>query len=180
VISEDHSVGFSKPGMRLDFGGIAKGWALDHAHGVLREYGVSCALLDAGTSSMVAIGAPPGKPGWTVQLRHPYNKEWLEEVVIRDEALATSGYALDFFEVDGKKYGHIIDPRTGMPASGTLYAMAIGSSGTATEALSKGFFINGIDWAQRYCEQHPDTRAIIVPEYEPGESPKPVRINLAK
>ncbi|MDZ4858725.1 MAG: FAD:protein FMN transferase [Candidatus Hydrogenedentes bacterium] len=180
VVPDDHSVGFATLGMRLDFGGIAKGWALDRAHQVLEEYGVSCALLDAGTSSMLAIGAPPGKPGWTVQLRHPYNKELLEEAIIRDEALSTSGYALDFFEVNGKKYGHIIDPRTGMPTQGTLYAMAIGSSGSQTEALSKGFFINGIDWAQRYCEQHPDTRGLIVPDPGPGESPKPVRINMAK
>ena len=180
IVPDDRSVGFAKPGMRLDFGGIAKGWALDRARQVLEQYGVSCAFLDAGTSSMVAMGAPPGKPGWTVRLDHPYNKERVDEFVVRDEAVSTSGYALDFFEVDGKKYGHIIDPRTGMPTQGMLFAMAIGSSGTLTEALSKGFFINGVAWTRAYCEKHADTRAILVPDPAPGEEPKSVRINFTQ
>ena len=178
VLHDDHSVGFSKEGMRLDFGGIAKGLAVDEAASVLRNYGVTCALLDGGSSSLLAMGAPPGKPGWIVQLQHPYNESTLEEASIKDEAVSTSGYLHDHFEVDGKKYGHIIDPRTGMPTQGVIYAMVIGPSGTLTEALSKGFFINGADWAKRYCEKHPKVRGIVVPEPAEGKGPAPVRINF--
>lgn len=178
VLHDDHSVGFKKEGMRLDFGGIAKGLAVDEAAEVLRRYGVTCALLDGGSSSLLAMGAPPGKPGWIVQLRHPYNDGLLDETMIKDEAVSTSGYLYDFFEVNGKKYGHIIDPRTGMPAQGTMYAMVIGPTGTLTEALSKGFFINGAAWAKAYCEKHPDVRGLVVPDPGDDKAPMPVRINF--
>jgi thiamine biosynthesis lipoprotein len=180
VLHDDHSVGFKMEGMRLDFGGIAKGLAVDQAADVLKSYGVTCALLDGGTSSLLAIGAPPGKPGWIVRLQHPYNETTLDEALIRDEAVSTSGYLQDHFEVDGKKYGHIIDPRTGMPVQGVMNAMVIGPSGTLTEALSKGFFINGVDWAKQYCEKNPKVRGILVPEPAEGKEPAPVRINFTK
>lgn len=178
VLHDDHSVGFKKEGMRLDFGGIAKGLAVDQAAVVLRNYGVTCALVDAGTSSLLAMGAPPGRDGWIIQLKHPYNKMTLDEVPIKDEAVSTSGYAHDHFMVDGKKYGHIIDPRTGMPAQGVMYAMVIGPTGTLTEALSKGVFINGADWTKRYCESHPKVRAILVRDPAEGSEPEPIRINF--
>jgi thiamine biosynthesis lipoprotein len=178
VLHDDHSVGFTKEGMRLDFGGIAKGLAVDEAADVLRNYGVTCALLDGGSSSLLAMGAPPGKPGWIVQLKHPYNDTLLDQATIKDEAVSTSGYLHDFFEVNGKKYGHIIDPRTGMPVQGTMYAMVFGPTGTLTEALSKGFFVNGAAWAKTYCEKHPAVRGIVVPDPGDGKDPAPVRINF--
>ncbi|NUM52293.1 MAG: FAD:protein FMN transferase [Candidatus Hydrogenedentes bacterium] len=180
VLHDDHSVGFKKEGMRLDFGGIAKGLAVDQAADVLRGYGVTCALLDGGSSSMLAMGAPPGQDGWIIQLKHPYNDTTIDEAPIKDEAVSTSGYAHDHFVVDGKKYGHIIDPRTGMPAQGVMYAMVIGPTGTLTEALSKGFFVNGVEWARQYCAKHPTVRAILVPDPAEGSEPKPVRINFTE
>lgn len=180
VLRDDHSVGFRKEGMQLDFNGIAKGVAVDEAAGVLQQYGVTCALLDGGASSLRAMGAPPGQPGWIIQLKHPYNGSLLDETTIKDEAVSTSGYWHDHFVVDGKKYGHIIDPRTGIPVQGMMFAMVIGPSGTATEALSKGFFINGVDWTRQYCEKNPDVRAILVPDPAEGSEPAPVRINFTK
>ena len=178
VLHDDHSVGFAKPGMRLDFNGIAKGLAVDEAADVLRNYGVNCALLDGGTSSLLAMGAPPGEPGWIVRLTSPYDESMLAEASIKDEAVSTSGYLEGHFEVNGKKYGHIIDPRTGMPTQGVIYAMVIGPTGTLTEALSKGFFINGADWAKKYCKRYPKVRGILVPEPSEGRKPEPVRINF--
>ena len=180
VLRDDHSIGFKKEGMRLDFNGIAKGVAVDVAAGVLENYGVTCALLDGGASSMRAMGAPPGQAGWIIQLKHPYNGSLLDEATIKDEAVSTSGYWHDHFVVDGKKYGHIIDPRTGMPVQGMMFAMVNGPSGTATEALSKGFFINDVDWTKQYCEKNPDVRAILVPDPAEGNEPAPVRINFTK
>ena len=180
VLRDDHSIGFRKEGMQLDFNGIAKGVAVDVAAGVLRQYGVTCGLLDGGASSLLAMGAPPGQPGWIIQLKHPYNGSLLDETTIKDEAVSTSGYWHDHFEVDGKKYGHIINPRTGMPVQGMMYAMVIDKSGTATEALSKGFFIKGVDWTKQYCEKNPDVRAILVPDPAEGNEPVPVRINFTK
>lgn len=180
VVHEDHSVGFSREGMRLDLNGVAKGAAVDKAAEVLRQYGIDCALLDAGASSFVAIGAPPGLPGWTVRLEDPYNNTTIDESVIRDEAVSTSGTSKEAFEVDGKRYGHIIDPRSGMPVQGMMYAMAIGPDGVLTEALSKGFFVQGVEWTRAYCSAHPETRAILVPQPAEQAEPEPIRINFTK
>ena len=173
------TVQFEREGMRLDFGGIGKGLALDYAAEVLRQQGVKSALLHAGTSTVVAMGAPPGEPGWTVRIRSPYNKTraYLDEVRISDESLSTSSGAERFFEIEGKKYCHIFDPRTGKPVEGVLSATAIAPTGLESDALSTAFFVMGKEETEAYCKARPETRAIVV-ILEDGE-PKPVRINFA-
>lgn len=172
------TVAFTKPGIRIDFGGIGKGLALDVAARMLRDNGVTAAILHGGTSSVYAMGAPPGAAGWTVRIRDPYNGgEWVDEVVLRDECLSTSGSYEKFFELDGKKYCHIFDPRTGTPVEGMLSATAIAPGGTESDALSTAFFVMGLKKTEDYCRNHPGLRAVLVPLPVDGD-PKPVRVGF--
>ncbi|MFO7975793.1 MAG: FAD:protein FMN transferase [Candidatus Hydrogenedentota bacterium] len=162
---DERTVAFSEKDMHLDFGAIGKGLALEVAAQVIRNYGVSSGILHAGTSTVLAIGTPPGEAKWTVRIRNPYNtSEFIDEVFLEDESLSTSANYEKWFEIDGKKYCHIFDPRTGMPVEGIVSATAIVPSGTVSDALSTAFFVMGVEETRKYCSQHPDVRAILVPD----------------
>ena len=175
---EANTVRFQRDGMRLDFGGIGKGLALDYAAQVLRTQGVKSAILHSGTSTVLALGTPPDKPDWTVAIRSPYNKirEHVDEVMIHDESLSTSSRTERYFELDGKRYGHIFDPRTGMPVDEVLSATAIAPTGLESDALSTAFFVMGVEETKAYCQAHPEIRAILL--VLENDVPKTVRINF--
>ncbi|MEA3365265.1 MAG: FAD:protein FMN transferase [Candidatus Hydrogenedentes bacterium] len=175
---DERTVSFSHEDMHLDFGGIGKGLALDVAAEVIRNYGVSSGILHAGTSTVLAIGTPPGEAKWTVRIRNPYNtNEYVDEVFLEDESLSTSASYEKWFEIDGKKYCHIFDPRSGLPVEGMVSATAIVPSGTVSDALSTAFFVMGVKETQKYCSRHPDVRAILVPDT--GGEPEPRRIGFS-
>lgn len=162
---EARTVHFKKPGMRLDFGGIGKGFALDRAAEKLRSRGVHNALLSAGMSSVYALGSPPGEPGWKVHVRHPYNDgEKIVTVTLRDESLSTSGCYGNLPEVDGVRICNLFDPRTGQAQHGIVSASAIAPTATETEAYGKAFLIVGEDGAREFCAHNPGVRGILVPE----------------
>lgn len=168
-----------KAGMGLDFGGIAKGLALDEAAEVLRQGGVTCALLSAGTSSVVAIGAPPGRKGWTVNLRDPYNAaKVIDTVELCDQALGSSSSREDqHLDINGKRYSHIVDPRTGYPVEGVLGITVIGPRGMQCDALTKPFYILGEDKARAYCSAHKEYKVILLVGRNDKEA-EPVRVNF--
>lgn len=171
----ERTVRFTHQGIRLDFGAIGKGHALDIAAEVLADYGVEIALLDGGASTYLATGIPPGQPGWTVRVRHPYNKEEvLAEVLLGKGAFSTSTNAGAKFVVDGRKYGHILDPRTGWPAQGKRLAMSLTQSAADADALSTAFYVMELESIRRYCGDHPNVRAIVIPESGLDE----IRINF--
>ncbi|MBN4046753.1 FAD:protein FMN transferase [bacterium AH-315-P07] len=174
---EKRSVFFKKPGMRVSFGGIGKGLALDHAAKILRDFGITNALLNGGRSSMLALGAPPGKQFWKIGLRNPYNDfESLDFIDLRDQALSTSACYNELARVKGKPC-EIYDPRTGNTAKGLWSATVIAQSGMQTDALSTAFYIVGMDGVRDYCADHPEVYAILVPEPEyEGQVPDAVRI----
>ncbi len=180
VAVDEHAqtVRFAVPGMRLDFGGIGKGLALERAANVLRSLGVTSALLNSGTSTVEAIGAPPGMAGWTIRIRNAYNNEGehIAEVRISNESLSTSSSTENFLELDGKRYGHILDPKTGWPVSGLLSATVIGPGGMETDALSTAFFVMGEEKVRAYCAAHPEYRAILV--LSENGTPRVVQINF--
>lgn len=182
VIDPDaQTVHFKVPGMRLDFGGIGKGLALDYAANVLRANGVTSAVVHSGTSSVVAIGTPPGQRGWTVRVRNPYDGEgeYIAEVQLTNESLATSSATENFLELDGKVYGHIFDPRTGWPVSGVLSATVIGPGGMRTDALSTAFFVLGEAEVREFCAAHPGYRAVLVVRDEDKGVPRVVHVGEA-
>jgi len=175
----ERTVFFNKPGMHIDFGGIGKGLALDHAAAVLRANGIKSARINFGASTIRAIGVPPGKTGWTVDMRSPYNKRGdvpIATIVIGDESLSTSGDSERYVEIDGQRFGHIIDPRTGMPAEEVLSATAIAPTAMESDALSTSFYIMGVEGVRKYCESHHDARAMLVVEKD--DAPETVFINF--
>src|SRR5262249_42635422 len=104
---------FTAPGVELDLGAIGKGYAVDRVVAVLKEAGVTSALVDAGSSTLYALGAPPDKPGWTVRVPRPGNRtQTLTTVLLSNQSLSTSGSYEKFFRLNGRTYCHIMNPRT--------------------------------------------------------------------
>lgn len=170
---------FEKPGLNLDFGGIAKGLALDRMAVVLEENEVKTALLNAGSSTILAMGHPPGEAGWTISIDSPYNKDSgkaVASVVICNESLSTSSNAERYFDIDGKRYSHIFNPHTGMPVHGLASATAIAPTGTESDALSTAFFVMGVAGVRAYCDTHPKVRAVLVEDQ--CETDKVIFINF--
>jgi thiamine biosynthesis lipoprotein len=155
------TVYFRRPGVTLNLGAIGKGFALDRMADRLESLGTRHALLSAGSSSIRALGREPFS--WGVDLRTATTGDLLARLRMSDAAVGTSGAGEQYFEVDGIRYGHVIDPRTGWPASGVLSASAITTNAAAADALSTAFLIGGIDLARRYCARHRDVLAIITP-----------------
>jgi FAD:protein FMN transferase len=150
------TVRFKRPGVELDLGGYGKGYAVDRAADILREAGVASALLHGGTSSVYAVGAPEGGGAWRVALQEPLQEGGRPVVVgLSDSALSVSaGYGKEF-AAGGRRYGHVIDPRTGEPVNGALAAAAVGPSAAECEALSKALLIGGAAWLTTMKERFP-------------------------
>ncbi|MBI1354486.1 MAG: 30S ribosome-binding factor RbfA [Acidobacteria bacterium] len=144
-------VRFDVDGLKLDPGGIGKGYAVERIAALLKGYGIGSGFISAGTSSLYAIGAPPDEPeGWPVEIRNPKDADEVATTVrLRDASMSTSGSYEKFFEVDGKVYSHIFDPRTGQPAQGTLAVSVLSESALDSEAWATALFVNGGDWARR-------------------------------
>ena len=166
-LGQDRTVSFRSRGLQINFGGVGKGYALDRGASSLRARGIDTALLSSGFSSVLALGDGPEGAGWLVGLRHPVFKDRrVGTVRLRSSAMATSGQEEQGFEVDGKRYGHILDPRTGYPTSGVASVSVIADSAACADSLSTAFFIGGTDLARRYCDQHEGVVAIILEAHD--------------
>ncbi|MCS7066789.1 MAG: FAD:protein FMN transferase, partial [Fimbriimonadales bacterium] len=156
---EGRWVYYAREGIELSFGAIGKGWAVARGVRLLEQFGVAAALLSAGGSTLYAQGAPPDSEGWAVEIPHPEDATSPAEVVLlRDSAFSTSGGTEQFFEVDGRRYAHILDPRTGYPADKLLSVSVCAPDPTLTDALSTAFFVGGQSLIARWQHQHPDLR----------------------
>lgn len=172
------TVSYRQPGLEINLGAIGKGYALDRvAEMVDREWGVPAYLVHGGRSSVYARGTPDGSPGWEVAIRHPWDPEQrLATLCLRDRALGTSAATFQYLEHEGKKLGHVLDPRTGWPASGMASVSVLAPTAAEADALSTAFFILGSDAARRYCERHPGIGALLLPE---GADTEPLVLGLA-
>ena len=157
---ESRAIRFARPGVEINLGSIGKGYALDRIAATMRSR-VRTALLSAGSSSIRAIGG--GNDGWIVGARHPVDKERRLAVArLRDAALSTSGAEEQFFEYDGKRYGHIIDPRTGWPACRVSSVTVIAPSAAVADALATAFYVGGPELAAGYCDAHPGVLVLML------------------
>jgi thiamine biosynthesis lipoprotein len=163
--ADRRSVRYLRPGVEINLGSIGKGYALDRVSDLLTgRFGVESALVNGGNSSVLAIGAPPNDDrGWTVGLRNPADPdERLAVVRLRDRAMATSAATYQHFGYNGRKLGHLLDPRTGRPAEGVAMATAFATTAAEADALATAFFVLGPDGTRRYCESHPNVSAIVL------------------
>ncbi|HEV3119920.1 MAG TPA: FAD:protein FMN transferase, partial [Gemmataceae bacterium] len=166
--AETHSVRYLRP-VEINLGSIGKGYALDRVASLLRsERNLPAALLHGGHSSVYAMGSEPGSNrGWTVGIRHPWKTDCRMGVVrLRDRALGTSAATFQHLEHNGRKLGHILDPRTGWPAEGMAGVTVVAPSAALADALSTAFFIMGVDASRAYCERHPEIGAVLIPATE--------------
>ena len=158
------SVYFRRTGVDLNLGSIGKGFALDRLGVFLRRQHVRQALISAGSSSILAVGG--ALHPWEVDLRSMTTRTRLARLHLTNGAVGTSGAGEQFFEVDGVRYGHVIDPRSGWPASGILSASVITRRATSADALSTAFLIGGLEMAETYCARHANVMVIITPDDE--------------
>ena len=168
--AERRAVRLLRPGVKINLGSIGKGYALDRmADRLAASHGVRHVLIHGGSSSVVARGDAHGDGrGWAVRIRHPVDTSaHLAEVRLRNQALGTSAATFQHLEHQGRRLGHILDPRTGWPASGVSSASVVAPSAALADALSTAFYVGGVDLARRYCAAHPDIGAILLPEGGP-------------
>lgn len=157
------TVRFAVPGVTLDFGGIAKGFAIDQAIGLLREFDVDCALLHGGTSTVAAIGAPPGESGWRVKLHTPDpSANDFPVVCLNNQTLSVSAPHGRMIRTDDVTLGHVLDPRTCRPADCSAYAAAIGGSACLTDAWATALLVLG-----EAPPNMPDSIAALFPDNTP-------------
>ncbi len=155
---KNRTVEFLRAGMELDLGGIAKGYAVDRVVKILKKHQITKALISAGGSTIYALGAPPEKPAWEVQIQDPLDARKIAlTVLLKNQALSISGSAEKFFELDGKRYSHIMNPRTGKPVMNMLSVAVITKTGTAGDALDNIFYVAGVQKSRMYLRQFPST-----------------------
>lgn len=148
------------PGARLDAGAVGKGWALDRAAEVLRDHGVSAALLDFG-GQLLAVGAPPGADGFRVAIADPLARERPAVLlVLRDASIATSAQSERGRRVGEDLVGHVIDPRTGRPVPVLGSATAWAPTAAEADALSTAFLVLGPAASAAWVAGHPDDRGV--------------------
>jgi thiamine biosynthesis lipoprotein len=143
---KEGTIFFDKAGVELDLGGIAKGYAVDRAVAVLKRCGVTSALLSAGGSTIYALGSPPGKPAWEIEVQDPVERDKIAtRVRLKGRALSVSGSYEKFFELNGERYSHVMDPRTGRPVQGVLSVAVVTDDGTSGDALDNVFYVLGAE-----------------------------------
>ena len=157
------TVAFRRQGMLLDLGACGKGYALDSAAGVLRSVGVEAALLSAGKSTYVAIGALAAGDSWRVNIPDPVDRErTISSLGLRNAALSTSGSYEKFFILDGERYCHIVDPRSGRPVRGMLQATVLAADGESSDMLSTAAFVSGTAGAAAILGEASDNAIMMV------------------
>ena len=140
------TVQFARPGVSIDLGGIAKGYAVDRAIESLRAHGITNCMVRAG-GDLRASGAPPGEKAWEVQLEDPERQGRRIHVKLRDAAISTAGNYENFFEVNGRRYSHILNPLTGMPVEGIAACAVRATTCMESDGWSTALFVLGPEQA---------------------------------
>jgi thiamine biosynthesis lipoprotein len=156
---EGEVVDLARPGMRIDLGAVAKGWALDRMRELLEREGVRHALLNFGQSSLLALGRPVDAPSWSVALRGGGGEiEGLVE--LREQAFSVSGTLGQWSSIGGVRYGHVIDPRTGRALTRNLQAAVVAPSAALAEVWSTALTVLGPE-GLRLVESEPGVEALL-------------------
>lgn len=172
---ENQTVAFDLAGVEINFGAIGKGFALDRAASFLTESSLENYLIHGGMSSALARGGRVEdriqtcdgsfRRCWSIGVADPIEPgQRLATLRLVDEAIGTAGSGRQYFFHRGKRFSHIIDPKTGHPSTGILSATVITPDATRADALSTAFFVMGVDATVKFAEKHPDDRILLVLE----------------
>jgi thiamine biosynthesis lipoprotein len=182
---EEFTVRFAAEGVMLDLGAIGKGYAIDCATEILRGAGVTSALLHSGTSTVSAIGNPPGEDSWKIAVENPADcgdrdnqasavtnstdgaiekPKPLAAIRLKDESLSVSAVWGKSFQADGRRLGHVLDPRTGKPVTGAVLAAVGLASATETDALSTALLTLGREGHESLGKLRPGMRTLLISE----------------
>lgn len=152
---------FAHPGTRIDLGGFAKGHAVDRSTAILQRHGIAHAVVSAGGDSRV-LGDRRGRP-WNIAVRDPRKPgEVVAVLPLEDVAVSTSGDYERYFEQDGERFHHVIDPRTGKSATGVRSVTILADDGLSAEAWSKSVFVMGVQRGLALVESLQDVDAVVV------------------
>lgn len=168
-------IAFDIPGVAFNLGAIGKGYAVDRAGEILSQNGTADWLVHGGKSSVLARGTHAGHDGWPIGLRNPLlpDRPYLT-LLLKDAALSTSGTAVNWFRHVGKRYGHILDPRTGWPVETMLSVSVIAPDAALSDALSTAFFVLGVEKALECCDNFPEVGVILFPLPRDGRTLEPI------
>lgn len=167
----ENTVRYRLDGLEINLGSIGKGYAIDRAVARVREqYGIQCLLMQGGLSSLYAIGSPGGDDrGWPVGILDPFDlNRRIATLRVKDRGMGSSGTANQYFESDGRRYGHVIDPRTGAPADELASVTVLAPDATTADALSTAFLVAGLDTAAEFCHNHREVAVVAVRKSNPG------------
>ena len=171
ALEEDNlTVEFARPGVMLDLGAIGKGYAIEEAARILGACGVEHAFLHGGTSTMAALGAPPGGDAWKAAVPRPEDGAPLAVAPLRNEALSVSAVEGKAFAHKGEIFGHVIDPRTGYPVQGAHLAAVKHASATMCDALSTALLVLGPEEAELIPKMDHRIRSLVAYRKEGGFS----------
>jgi thiamine biosynthesis lipoprotein len=171
----DLAVRFARDGVMLDLGAVGKGYALGRAAELLRDAGVTSALLHGGTSTVYGLGHPPNREAWQIAIEPPPGdagkepRRPLATIPLRDEALSVSAVWGKSFQMQDRTFGHVLDPRSGQPVAGALLAAVVLPSTTETDALSTALLVLGEPGLKQLATLRADLRALVVTENEPAD-----------
>jgi thiamine biosynthesis lipoprotein len=148
-----------KKGMRLDIGGLGKGYAADEAVKILKTFGIKSAMIDAG-GKLAIMDPPPGEKGWKVTVST--GSDSIKTIEYANVGIATSGPTYRYLEYNGKRYSHIVDPKTGIGLQFHLRTTVISPNATEADALATAFSVSGIDEGKKYIKRFPDNKVWLV------------------
>ncbi|MEM7317013.1 MAG: FAD:protein FMN transferase, partial [Planctomycetota bacterium] len=162
--SAANTIKFQREGLSLNLGAIGKGHALDCMTTQLEEQDNRDFLLHGGRSSIIARGQNT-EGGWPVGVGNPlFTDRRLGTILLKDQALATSGSNIQYFRIGDRRFGHILDPRTGWPTEEVLSVTVLAPTAAVADALSTAFYVMGVEETRHYCAKHPDCSAIVIPK----------------
>ena len=165
------SVNLKVPGMLLDLGGIAKGYAADEGLKVLAKHGITSALV-AASGDIAVSGPPPGKPGWRIDIAPLPGDRERRQILLKDGAVSTSGDSEQFVEIGGVRYSHVVDPHTGLGLTGRRSVTVVARRGIQADSLTKVASILPADEAVKKIESVEGAATLIVVKTARGEEVK--------
>ena len=165
IIIKKDKIRFNKKGIKIDFGGIAKGFAIDKAIEELERNGFKSGFINLGGNIRTLSKLPKDKENFKIGIKNPKDKNrLLGTIKIKDNSISTSGNYERYVTINGKRYTHIINPKTGMPVEGMLSVTVVTPFAVEADALSTAIFINGAEFAKKLKGKYPNINILIISE----------------